>query len=97
MHRADKSRFLLYIEPKSKDKLKMPVNDVFTFIMDKALAESERGTANYSDLTSNGKFYPGKAWRGYHETECGQRCNGCDYILKNGMITNSLAVFYLQY
>ena len=97
MERTDKSRFLLYIEPRSNDKLISPVNDVFTYIMERALEESERGTADYSDLTSNGTFYPGKTWFGYHETDCGECCNGCDYLLKNGMITNSLATFYLQY
>jgi hypothetical protein len=30
-------------------------------------------------------------------TECGERSSNKDYLLENGMITNSLASFYLRW
>ena len=40
MHRNDDSVFLLYIEPKKEDKLKEPIEDEVTHIMEKAFAHS---------------------------------------------------------
>jgi hypothetical protein len=37
------------------------------------------------------------AYRGSHRTECGERSSNKDYLLENGMITNSLAPFYLKW
>lgn len=97
MHRIDNSKFLLYIEPSKKDKLKEPINDELTEIMLKALIESSKGAANYSDLNKPEIFHPKSAYKRCHGTECGEFSTNQDYLLKNGMITNSLCVFYLQY
>jgi hypothetical protein len=34
---------------------------------------------------------------GWHTTACGMESESQDFLLENGMITNSLCVFYLQY
>lgn len=96
MHREDSSKFLLYIEPDSNKKSKQPVNDILTAIMQRALDEAEKGAANYSHIDEEPRFFNG-GWKGWHSTNCGVYSDNHDYLLKNGMITNSLAVFYLQY
>ena len=112
MHREDNSKYLLYIEPKAVDKLQEPINDELTEMMERALTKSKKGAANYSQLedkgdgydwTYNGQtrrvpsFREGTAYRGTHGTECGERSSNCDFLLENGMITNSLAPFYLRW
>lgn len=97
MHREDNSRFLLYIEPKKEDKSQNPINDEITEIMELALSEAESGAASYSSLDTVEYFRSGSGFRGFHETECGERSSNKDYLLKNGMITNSLCSFYLKY
>ena len=98
MHRVDESRFLLYIEPKAVNKRHKPVNDELSMIMQYALTYSKKGLANYSDLKSLGKFNgTGKRYQGVHITACGEHSTNQDYLLENGMITNSLAYFYLRY
>jgi hypothetical protein len=97
MHRNDNSKYLLYIEPKASEKLQNPIEDELTELMEMALSKSKGGGANYSDLEDSGSFREGSAWRGTHRTECGQRSSNCDFLLENGMITNSLAPFYLKW
>jgi hypothetical protein len=97
MHREDNTKFLLYIEPKAKDKLDQPIDDDLTNLMEMALSKAKKGSANYSQAGSEARFSPGGAWRGSHQTECGERSNNCDYLLENGMVTNSLAPFYLRW
>jgi len=100
MHRDDKSKYLLYIEPKKEDKLETPVDDNITKLMEMALSKSEEGTANYSDLDDMGDGYDwgyGSAYRGVHRTACGESSSNVDFLLENGMITNSLAPFYLKW
>lgn len=112
MHRDDKSKYLLYIEPKKEDKLKEPINDELTELMEMALSKAKKGAANYSDTNDNGveyewtwngksmmipSFHTNTAYRGFHRTECGERSTNRDYQLENGMITNSLAPFYLRW
>lgn len=98
MHRNDNSKYLLYIEPKASEKLQKPIEDELTQLMEMALSKSKRGGANYSDLEDPGNsFQEGSAWRGTHRTECGQGSSNCDFLLENGMITNSLAPFYLKW
>ena len=112
MHREDNSKYLLYIEPKAVDKLQEPINDELTQMMERALTKSKKGAANYSQLEDKGdgydwnyngqirrvpSFREGTAYRGTHRTECGERSSNCDYLLENGMITNSLAPFYLRW
>ncbi|MDB4583444.1 hypothetical protein N9164_09850 [Draconibacterium sp.] len=98
MHRTDNSRFLLYIEPTADNKQINPINDELTRVMEFALQNSKKGLAKYSDLESKGEFqHTKKVWRGVHYTNCGEHSSSQDYLLENGMITNSLSVFYLQY
>ncbi len=112
MHREDNSKYLLYIEPSAQDKLKEPINDELTQLMEMALSKAERGTANYSNLQDLGdgtdwthkdktyrvtSFRGGSGYKGFHRTECGERSSNTDYLLENGMITNSLAPFYLKW
>ena len=47
MHRNDNSKYLLYIEPKSSEKLQNPIEDELTQLMEMALSKSKRGAANY--------------------------------------------------
>jgi hypothetical protein len=108
MHREDNSKYLLYIEPSTADKLKEPINDDLTQMMEMALSKAERGAANYSKLEDLGdgyngqtkripSFRKGSSYRGTHRTECGEGSSNCDFLLENGMITNSLATFYLKW
>jgi len=97
MHRQDNSNYLLFIEPKSSEKSETPLNDEWTALMQAELESAKRGTANYSDLACKGSFTEGSGWRGMHITECGKASSNKEYLLSNGLITNSLAVFYLQY
>jgi hypothetical protein len=42
-------------------------------------------------------FRGGSGYKGTHRTECGERSSNTDHLLENGMITNSLAPFYLKW
>ena len=98
MHRTeDDSKYLLYIEPKAEYKAAEPVNDKLTELITNALMKSKKGASHYSDKNDNGFFIEGSAFRGFHMTECCEQSTNCDYLLENGMITNSLCVFYLQW
>ncbi len=112
MHREDNSKYLLYIEPSAYDKLKEPVNDELVELMEMALSKSKSGAAQYSkiedtgdgyDWTHNGQtrrvpsFRENSMYKGRHRTDCGESSTNCDYLLENGMITNSLAPFYLKW
>lgn len=97
MNRIDNSKFLLFIEPNKKEKLKIPVNDTTTEIMKIAMEEASIGIANYSDIGVKETFRNCSGYKGFHTTSCGINSNNHDYLLANGMITNSLCVFYLQY
>ena len=97
MHRTDNSKFLLFIEPRKEDKLTNPIDDNLTAIMKHALEQAERGTSNYSSLDTEERFQIGGGWKGVHHTDCGERSENHEYLLENGMITNSLAVFYLRW
>lgn len=39
----------------------------------------------------------GPMYRGFHVTKCGKASGCCDLILPNGMVTNSLALYYIRY
>lgn len=97
MHRIDNSRFLLYIEPKAEQKNKDPLNDDITKTVEVVFNKAKKGVADYSKLESNGNFTEGDGWMGSHAVDCGERSSNRDYLLGNGMITNSLCVFYLRY
>ena len=108
MHRDDKSKYLLYLEPKKEDKLKEPINDEYTELMEMALSKSKKGASRYMDTNDNGvsfefrgqtipSFQEKNAFKGHHRTECGEMSDNGDHLLENGMITNSLAPFYLKW
>ena len=75
----------------------MPLDDEISSFMELAILEAKRGVANYSNMGSPEIFYEGSGYRGFHTTECGEDSDNLDYQLKNGMITNSLAPFYLRF
>jgi len=97
MHREDNSKYLLYIEPSSALKDEVPITDNITSAMDYMLSNAVQGAARYSDLTDKGTFHPRNGWMGLHTTGCGTHSSPHDYLLPNGMITNSLCVFYVSY
>ncbi|MEI6436731.1 MAG: hypothetical protein WCP32_18050 [Bacteroidota bacterium] len=97
MHRPDTSLFLLFIEPPKEEKSETPLIDELTRIMRLALSEAKSGMSNYFEPNEEPEFYECAGYKGYHRSDCGERSKSCDYLLKNGMITNSLCVFYLQY
>jgi hypothetical protein len=96
MHRTDNSCFLLFIEPKKKEKRFIPIDDEISKIMKLALMEAKSGTSNYSRIDEIPRFNPNAKYRGFHITDCGYKSEG-DYLLENGMITNRLADFYLRF
>jgi hypothetical protein len=97
MIRQDNSKFLLYIEPPASEKSAEPVNDELTTVMELALSKAKAGIANYDSLNAPAAFHEGPGYRGFHLTACKQCSGNHDYLLENGMITNDLCVFYLQY
>lgn len=97
MHRQDDSNYLLFIEPKLEDKLIEPIEDELTSLMEMALSRSKEGVSNYSSLSDKSTFRTGPGYKGRHITDCGVKSSNNDYLLENGMITNSLATFYLRW
>lgn len=98
MHRTDDSHYLLYIEPPAKEKLEYPVVDKLTSVVEHALTKAISGIARYSNINDKGTFKTDSGgYRGFHRTECGIFSDNHDHALENGMITNSLAPFYLMY
>lgn len=97
MNRIDNSKYLLYIEPKASEKLKDPIIDEYTKMMEYALSKSKKGVSKYSDREDDGTWRSGSGFKGIHRTECGEHSSNNDFLLENGMITNSLAPFYLKY
>lgn len=99
MHRTDNSVYLLYIEPPKGEKLEIPLEDSWTALMRGAFMRSEGGTSEYDNTfdTTGRTFRTGGGYKGEHYTACNKKSTNNDYRLENGMITNSLCVFYLQY
>ena len=97
MHREDNSKYLLFIEPNASEKSESPVNDHLTYIMEQALSEAEDGISHYSDKDNDFYFRGSSGYKGSHTTDCGKRSGSRDYLLKNGMVTNSLAIFYVKW
>ncbi len=97
MHRPDTSIFLLYIEPLKEEKSETPVCDELTRIMKLALSEARHGVSNYNKPNEHPVFHECAGYRGYHSSDCGEKSDSCDFLLKNGLITNSLSAFYLKF
>lgn len=97
MHREDDSKYLLFIEPKLGQKSEEPVDDQWTEMLAAECSQAVKGTSGYSDPQDMGSFSPELSYRGFHATDCGEVSSNQDLLLSNGMITNSLAVFYLRW
>lgn len=97
MNRIDDSRYLLYIEPKKDKKSDFPVEDELLIALEKAMSEAKEGTAGYSDLTDTGSFVEHEGYKGIHSCDDGKSSSNHDYLLPNGLITNSLAPYYLTW
>ncbi len=98
MHRVDNSKYLLFLEFSKDLKSLIPVNDEIVKILTLALGEAKKGCSGYSDLKdTDSHFTEGCAYKGVHYTDCGAHSSNCDYLLPNGMITNSLAPYYLMW
>lgn len=79
---------LLYIEPQQPED-PIPIIDGLTRRMAAALSHSTAGRK------SGNQFAVGDRVRGWHTCACGATSSNQDYLLSNGMITNSLCVHYL--
>ncbi len=77
----DDSKYLLFMEPKASEKSKEPIEDEWVELAERAIGDAEEGIR----------------CRGFHVTACGAVSKNHDWILQNGMITNSLAPFYLRW
>jgi hypothetical protein len=98
MHRADKSKYFLFIEPDARKKSSTPNDDELTLSLQAALAQSEKGTSDYTNLKdTKGKFTAGAGYRGFHFCEDGETSDVYDYRLPNGLITNSVSVHYVRF
>jgi hypothetical protein len=97
VHRADQSKYFLFLEPDATKKSKEPVDDELTQSLEEAMAQSETGTSDYTNLKCKGKFRSGGSYRGFHFGEDGETSTVADYLLPNGFITNSLSLHYLRF
>jgi hypothetical protein len=71
---------ILFIHPKNR-KPSTPINDEVT------------KTIEY--LFSNATEY-GSRFRGFHMCICGKHSDNVNYMLPNGMVTNSLCIHYIR-
>lgn len=97
MHRVDNTKFLLYLEFKASEKAPVPINDETVDVVSMALKRAIIGTANYSHLNEEVQFREGSGYKGVHITECHAVSDNHDFLLENGMVTNSLAPYYLRH
>jgi len=97
MKRDDKSNYFLFLDPRPEDKSTEPVNDKLTALVQMAFDNSTEGTSRYSDPEDINTFRGGSGYKGIHLTRCGERSSNKDYLLENGLITNSLCVYYVRW
>ncbi|MBX2840709.1 MAG: hypothetical protein KTR26_02985 [Flammeovirgaceae bacterium] len=90
---TDNPHFLLFIEPGIEEKLNEPVIDGWVDLMKFSFANAKKGCGGMRNAKL--EFIEGGFYRGVHSTECGQDSKCYDYLLENGMVTNSLAKLYL--
>jgi len=81
-------RGLLFIEPRRPEQ-GPPVIDSLTRRMAAAMQHAVPGT------WQGGHFNSSDGWMGWHTCACGATSDNHDYLLANGMVTNSLCVHYL--
>ena len=100
VHRADKTKYFLFIEPDPSQKSAQPVNDDLTASLQAAMQQAVKGTSHYANLRDKGESFQTAndgSYRGMHFAADGQVSDTYDYLLPNGFITNSLCVHYVQY
>ena len=97
MHRADNSKYFMFIEPDATQKSTEPVDDALTLSLQLAMEQAVTGTSSYTDLNDAGSFKTEASYRGMHFCEDGAVSDVHDYLLPNGFITNSLATHYARY
>ena len=72
-----------------------PVNDEWTEPMHKAFIKGKRGAVQiHGDKVD---FRIGDGWMGWHQDERNMMSDSHDYLLENGLVTNSLCIYYLQH
>ena len=77
------NKYLLMIEPDREVKPSLePVKDELTEKTAYILSKAEKSKYSY---------------RGFHITQCGKISDNYDWILPNGMITHSLALYYIEH
>lgn len=102
MHRADNSRYFLFVEPDPGKKSATPMDDEFTESLQAAMELATPGTSAYANVNDNGtslsSFHAdGGGYRGMHFADDGAVSDTHDYLLPNGFITNSLALHYARF
>lgn len=99
MHREDNSNYILFLEPNPFKKSETPLEDDTVLYMEHLmnLPCTKKGTSFYSHLDDNGTFREGDRFKGIHRTGCGEKSENYEYLFGNGMITNSLAPYYLRW
>jgi len=86
-------KYILYINPKKSEKLSEPIVDDLTILMNKAISESKKGI-----MRDDGRaFNIGESFKEVHISDDGEVSTNYDLLLKNGMVTNSLAIHYLKW
>jgi hypothetical protein len=97
MHREDKSKYLLYVEFNPKDKCEFAVEDELTTCIEQMMERAKEGSSFYSIIEDNGTFHENSGYRGCHQNLDGSKSTNKCYLLPNGMITNSLAPYYVKW
>lgn len=97
MHREDNSKYLLYIEFNPSDKGSFAVEDDLTECIDEMMKLAKEGSSGYNNKDDEGTFRDGGGWRGIHGNSDGSKSTNKDYLLPNGLITNSLAPYYVRW
>jgi len=77
------NKYFLMIEP---DKLGIPSDN-----------PTEDEITNKVDFIFSKCINPNYSYRGAHRTKCGKFSDNNDWILPNGMTTNSLCTYYVRY
>ena len=97
MHREDKSKYLLYIEFNPKQKCEFAVEDELTTCIEEMMKAAKEGTSFYNNKEDDGTFHEGGSYKGYQMNLDGSKSTSKCYLLPNGMITNSLAPYYVKW
>lgn len=90
--------FFLYLEPTIEEKNGAALNDEYTALMRMALQDAKLGKSNFKEPgLPEPTFKIGGKHRGTYKNCDGVESSQQDFLLRNGMITNSLCVHYLMW